>query len=83
MEFLFINQHIQKGSHVKHFYMNKANHLSTSMVALSIDVKNDNFHIRKDDEEILGSEVSYLSAIDTMMYLANCTRFDIAFRSTY
>ncbi|RVW17178.1 Retrovirus-related Pol polyprotein from transposon RE1 [Vitis vinifera] len=31
------------------------------------------------DEELLGPEVPYLSAIGALMYLANCTRPDIAF----
>jgi len=31
------------------------------------------------DEEILGPEVSYLSVIRALMYLANCIRPDIAF----
>ena len=59
--------------------MNKANPLSTLMVVRSLNVKNDQFRPREDNEEFLGPEVSYLSAIGTLMYLANCTRSDIAF----
>jgi hypothetical protein len=33
----------------------------------------------EEDEEIFGLEVPYLSAIETFMYLANCTRSDIDF----
>jgi hypothetical protein len=58
---------------LKHFYMEKAHHLSTSMVIRSLDVKKDHFHLREDDEEILGPEVPYLSAIGALMYIANCT----------
>ena len=43
------------------------------MVNWSLDVKNDNFRPQEEDEEILGFEVPYISAIDTMMYFANCT----------
>ena len=43
------------------------------MVNWSLDVKNDHFRPHEEDEEILGFEVQYISAIDTMMYFANCT----------
>jgi len=49
------------------------------MVVRSLDVKKDHFRPREDDEEILGPEVPYLSAIGALMYLANCTRPDITF----
>ena len=59
--------------------MNKVNPLSTLMVVRSLNVKNDQFRPREDNEEFLGPEVSYLSAIGTLIFLANCTRSDIAF----
>jgi len=34
---------------------------------------------QENDEDLLGPETSYLSAIETLMYLANYTRYDIAF----
>ena len=34
---------------------------------------------KEDDEETLGQEVPYLSAIGALMYLTNCTGPDIAF----
>jgi len=33
----------------------------------------------KNDEDLLGPEAPYLSVIETLMYLANYTRHDIAF----
>jgi hypothetical protein len=42
-------------------------------------VKKNPFRPREDDEKILDPEVPYLSAIDALMYLANCTWPDIAF----
>ncbi|XP_074359870.1 secreted RxLR effector protein 161-like [Apium graveolens] len=39
----------------------------------------DPFHPRKQDEETLGPEVPYLSAIGALTYLASNTRPDIAF----
>ncbi|XP_074323558.1 secreted RxLR effector protein 161-like [Apium graveolens] len=45
----------------------------------SLKVKNDPFHPKKEDEDPIGPEVPYLSAIGALMYLANNTRPDIAF----
>ncbi|WJZ84460.1 hypothetical protein VitviT2T_004063 [Vitis vinifera] len=64
---------------LKRFYMDKAHPLSSPMVVRSLDVKNDPFHPCEKDEELVGPEVPYLSAIGALMYLANCTRLDIAF----
>ncbi|KAM1293900.1 hypothetical protein ACFX2H_013896 [Malus domestica] len=49
------------------------------MVIRSLDAKRDLFHPIEDDEEILESKVPYLSAIDALLYLAQCTRLDISF----
>ncbi|KAL5542384.1 hypothetical protein UlMin_010094 [Ulmus minor] len=59
--------------------MDKANPLSTPMVVRSLNVEKDPFRPCEDNEEIVGPEVPYLSAIGALMYLANCTRPDIAF----
>ena len=59
--------------------MDEAHPLSTPMVVRLIDVNKDPFRPQEKDEEILGSEVPYLSAIGALMYLANTTRPDIAF----
>ncbi|XP_059639870.1 secreted RxLR effector protein 161-like [Cornus florida] len=59
--------------------MDKAYPLRSPMVVRSLDIKKDHFRPREDDEELLGPEVSYLSAIDTLLYLVNCTRPDIIF----
>ena len=50
------------------------------MVIQSLDAKNDIFRPRENNEELLGHEVPYLSAIDSLMYLINNTRpIDITF----
>ena len=49
------------------------------MVVWSLDVKNDSFRHCKKYDEVLSLEVPYHSTIGALMYLANCTRPDIAF----
>ena len=49
------------------------------MVVRSLDVKKDPFRPCEKGEELLSPEVPYLSAIGVLMYLATCTRLDIAF----
>ncbi len=64
---------------LKRFNMENAHPLSTPMVVRSLIVEKDPFRPRAINEEILGPEVPYLSAIGALMYLANNTRPDIAF----
>ena len=58
---------------LKRFNMDKTHPFSSPMVVRSLDVKNDPFRPCEKWEELLGLEVSYLSVIDALMYLANCT----------
>ena len=53
----------------KRFYMDNTHHLNTPMVVRSLNAKNNPFWPPEKDEEILGSKVSYLSAIEELMYL--------------
>ena len=64
---------------LKRFYMDKSHPLSSPMVVNSLEVTKDPFRPKEENEELLGPEVPYLSAIDALMYLANYTRPDIAF----
>ena len=41
------------------------------------------FVIVKNDEELLGHEVPYLSTIGALIYLANCTCLDVFFLLIY
>ncbi|GJX66278.1 copia protein [Tanacetum coccineum] len=64
---------------LKCFNMDKAKSLSTPMVGRSLNVDNDSFRPCEEDEDVLGPETLYLSAIGALMYLTNCTRPDISF----
>ncbi|KAM2197827.1 hypothetical protein ACFXTH_025498 [Malus domestica] len=59
--------------------MDKAYPFSTPMVVHSLDIKKYPFSPKEDDELVLGSEVSYLSAIGALLYLAHCIKQDITF----
>ena len=49
------------------------------MIVCSLKVKKYPFHLKEDNEKLLGIEVSYYSVIGALMYLANYTWSDIAF----
>jgi hypothetical protein len=61
------------------FNMDKSYPSKTPMVVRSIDMEKDPFRPCDDGEKILGPKIPYLSVIGALMYLANCTRPDIAF----
>ena len=64
---------------LRRFSMDKVHPLGTPMVGRSLEITKDPFRPKEDDEEILGAETPYLSAIGALLYLAQCTRPDIAF----
>ena len=76
---IFVHQSAYISKVLKRFYIDNAHPLSTPMVVRSLDVNKDPFRPRMDDEELLGPEVPYLSAIGALMYLASHTRPDISF----
>ncbi|KAK2376223.1 putative mitochondrial protein [Trifolium repens] len=76
---IFVHQETYIATLLKRFYMDKSHPLSTPMVVRSLDVEKDPFKPKEKDEELLGPEVPYLSAIGALLYLANYTRPDIAF----
>jgi hypothetical protein len=49
----------------------------TPIVVQSLEMETNQFRPR-DEEDILGPQVPYLSVLGPLMYLANCTMFDIA-----
>ncbi|KAI3707738.1 hypothetical protein L6452_26367 [Arctium lappa] len=64
---------------LRRFNMDKAHPASTPMIGRSLDIRKDPFRPKDDDEEVLGAKIPYLSAIGTLLCLAQCTRHDIAF----
>ena len=64
---------------LKQFNMDKAHPLSSPMIVRSLYAKKDLFHPKEENEALLGPEVPYLSTIRVLLYLAQCTRPDIAF----
>jgi hypothetical protein len=76
---ILIHQSTYTEKVLKHFHMDKAHPLSSPMVVRTLDVKKDHFRPKEDDEETLGPEVPYLSAIGALMYLTNYTWPDITF----
>jgi len=64
---------------LKRFNMADCHPLTSPMVVRSLGLDTDPFRPKMDDEDVLGPEVPYLSAIGALMYLASHTRLDICF----
>ena len=76
---IFVHQSTYTEKVLKRFYMDKAHPLNSPMIVRSLEVNKDPFRPKEENEKLLGPEVPYLSTIGALMYLANCTRPDIAF----
>ena len=76
---VLIHQSSYTEKFLKRFYMDKSHPLSSPMVVRSLEVTKDSFRPKKENDELLGPKVPYLSAIGALMYLVNYTRPDIAF----
>ena len=59
--------------------MDKSYPNKTSMVVHALEIGKDPFRPRDIGEKMLRPEIPYLSVIGALMYLANCTRPNIAF----
>lgn len=53
--------------------------LSIPMVVMLLDVEKDPYRPKRENEDVLGPETSYLSAISALLYLSIFTRPSIAF----
>jgi hypothetical protein len=78
-EGVFVHQSTYTKRVLEKFNMDECHPLRTSMIVRSLEADKDSFRPKEEDEQGLGPEVPYLSAIGALMYLANCTRPDIAF----
>ena len=76
---VFIHQSSYIEKVLKRFYMDKSHPLSSAMVVRSLEVTKYPFWPKEENEELLGPEVLYLSAIGALIYLENYTQPDIAF----
>ena len=76
---IFVHQSNYTEKILRKFNMEKAHPLSSPIEIRSVNVDKDQFRPREEDEEVLGPEVPYFSAIGALMYLANYNRPDIAF----
>ena len=76
---IFVHKSTYNEKVLKHFYMDNVHPLNSPMVVRSLEVDKDPFRPKEENEKLLGPEIPYLSAIGALMYLANCTRPDIAF----
>ncbi|KAG7531336.1 Ribonuclease H-like superfamily [Arabidopsis suecica] len=66
---------------LKRFNMDQAHPLSSPMVVRSLGLDSDSFDPKKDEEEVLGPEVPYLSAIGALINSAGGTTRPIKTRS--
>ena len=64
---------------LKRFNMADCHPLTSPMVVRSLGLDTDPFRPKMDDEDVLVPDMSYLSAIGALMYLASHTRHDISF----
>lgn len=60
------------------FNEDKAKPFSIPMVVQTLDAKQDRFRSKDKEKQVLEPEVPHLSAISTLLYLAQCTRLDIS-----
>ena len=79
MNCVLIHQSSYTEKFLKRFYMDKSHPLSSPMVVSSLEVTKDPFRPKEENEELLGPEVPYLSAIGTLTYVATYTQPNIAF----
>ena len=76
---ILVHQSVYIQKILEKFNMDKSYPNKTPMVVRSLEIGKDSFRPRDIGKKVLGSEITQLSVICTLMYLANCTRPNIAF----
>jgi hypothetical protein len=72
-EGVFVHQSTYTKRVLEKFNVNECHPLKTPMIVRSLEADQDPFRPKGEDEQDLGPEVPYLSAIGALMYLPNCT----------
>jgi hypothetical protein len=78
-EGVFVHQSTYTKRVLENFDMDECHPVRTPMIVRSLEADKDPFRPKEEDEQGLGLEVPYLSAIGALMYLANCARPNITF----
>jgi hypothetical protein len=76
---ILVQQSVYVQKILEKFNMDKAYPSKIPMIVRALEKDYDPFWPRQEGGEVLGSEYLYLSAIRALIYLANNTRYDIAF----
>ena len=76
---ILVHQSIYIEKVLKRFYIDKLHLVNSLMVVCSLKVNQDPFCLKGENEELFGPKVPYLSAINALIYLTNCTRPNITF----
>jgi hypothetical protein len=63
--------------------MDKAYLARTPMIVRALEKDNDPFRSKKEGEDVLGQEYTYISVIGALMYLTHNARSDISFTVNY
>lgn len=76
---IFVHQSIYTKNILIFFYMDKAHSLSTPILIRSFDINKDPLRPHENDVELVSTEIQYLNAINTLIYLASNCGSDMAF----
>jgi hypothetical protein len=76
---ILVHQSVYIQKILEKFNMDKAYPSKSLMIVRALEKDSDPFRLCQEEEEVLGSEYTYLSTIGALMYPSNNTRPDISF----